>query len=87
MPAGRALNLPSVATLIGLALSAGACVISVDSPVFSAREEKRFPVSGRPDLMVATFDGAIEIRAWDRPEVLVEIEKRAQTGLGLTPSR
>lgn len=78
MRTGRALGIPSVAALAGLILSASGCVISVDSPVFSAREEKRFVVTGTPDLTVATFDGAIEIRAWDRPEVLVEIEKRAR---------
>jgi hypothetical protein len=27
--------------------------------------------------MLSTFDGSIELRAWDRPEVLVVIEKRA----------
>jgi hypothetical protein len=43
------------------------------------REEKRFPVSGRPDLSLSTFDGSVEIRAWDRPEILVVIEKRAET--------
>ena len=78
MLTGRALIVPSVATLVGLVLSASGCVISVDSPAFSAREEKRFACSGRPDLTVATFDGAIEIRAWNRPEVLVEVEKRAR---------
>ena len=34
-------------------------------------------MSGRPDLSLSTFDGSVEIRAWDRPEVLVVIEKRA----------
>ena len=32
--------------------------------------------TGTPDLHLTTFDGAIEIRSWDRPDVLVEIEKR-----------
>ena len=78
MRTGRALGIPSVATLASLILSASGCVVSVDSPVFTAREEKRFAVAGTPDLTVATFDGAIEIRSWDLPEVLVEIEKRAR---------
>ena len=42
--------------------------------------------------MLDTFDGAIELHSWDRPEVEVEIEKRAmeQTLLDeikITPSR
>ena len=28
---------------------------------------------------MATFDGTIEIQSWDKPEVLVEIEKRGPT--------
>ena len=27
-------------------------------------------------MRLVTFDGAIEVRSWDRPEVLVQIEKR-----------
>jgi hypothetical protein len=41
------------------------------------REDKRFEVSGKPDVALATFDGSIEIRSWDRPEVLVVVEKHA----------
>jgi hypothetical protein len=41
------------------------------------REERRFTVAGRPQVDVSTFDGSIEIRPWDRPEVLVVIEKQA----------
>jgi hypothetical protein len=57
---------------------APACVdiVALDSPRHIEREEKRFTVTGRPDLRLATFDGAIEIRPWDRPEVLVVVEKR-----------
>jgi hypothetical protein len=29
-----------------------------------------------PDVTLTTFDGAIDIRGWDRPEVRVEVEKR-----------
>ena len=60
-------------------LSATACMVSVDSQALIEREEKRFTVSGSPVLNVTTFDGAIEIRSWDRAEVLVEIEKRGGT--------
>jgi DUF4097 and DUF4098 domain-containing protein YvlB len=49
----------------------------VDAGRYTTREEKRFQVSGVPDISLTTFDGSMEIRSWDRPEVLVEIEKRA----------
>jgi hypothetical protein len=41
------------------------------------REEKRFTVDGKPEVVLSTFDGSIDIRSWDRPDVLVVIEKRA----------
>src|SRR5262249_1660673 len=44
-----------------------------------AREEKRFRVSGAADVRLTTFDGSIQIQSWDKPEVLVEIEKRGPT--------
>ncbi|MEO7788466.1 MAG: DUF4097 family beta strand repeat-containing protein [Vicinamibacterales bacterium] len=54
-------------------------MVSVDSQALIEREEKRFTVKGTPVLNLTTFDGAIEVRSWDRPEVLVEIEKRGGT--------
>ena len=66
-----ALALPLVLT--------GGCIVSVDSQAQMAREEKRFAVSGTPVVRLTTFDGSIEIKSWDRPEVLVEIEKRGPT--------
>src|SRR6185295_7972399 len=39
------------------------------------REEKRFSVTGRADVSVSTFDGSVEVRGWDRPDVLVVVEK------------
>jgi hypothetical protein len=41
------------------------------------RDEKRFSVGGKPEVVLATFDGSIEVRSWDRSEVLVVVEKRA----------
>jgi len=61
------------------ALLAGGCTVTVDSQSQIAREEKRFTVSGMPTLRVTTFDGSIEIQSWDKPDVLVEIEKRGPT--------
>jgi DUF4097 and DUF4098 domain-containing protein YvlB len=61
------------------ALLCGGCTVSLDSQSQIAREEKRFTVSGRPAIHVTTFDGSIQIQSWDKPEVLVEIEKRGAT--------
>ncbi|GMV20292.1 MAG: hypothetical protein AMXMBFR57_02410 [Acidimicrobiia bacterium] len=55
-----------------------ACSIDVDSQGYIEREEKRFTVSGLPTINLTTFDGSIEVRGWDRNEVVVEIEKRGQ---------
>jgi DUF4097 and DUF4098 domain-containing protein YvlB len=65
-----------VAILIA-AVAAG-CSIDLQGSQTSAREEKRFTVSAAEpvDLRVQTFDGLIEVRSWDRNEVLVEIERR-----------
>jgi DUF4097 and DUF4098 domain-containing protein YvlB len=52
-------------------------IVATGSARFIDREEKRFAVSGRPNVTLSTFDGSIEVRPWDRAEVLVEIEKYA----------
>ena len=67
------------AVLVGATVVAStACRMNVDTQAFIEREEKRFPVDALADLSVNTFDGSVEIRSWDRAEVLVEIEKRGQ---------
>ncbi|HEY0172928.1 MAG TPA: DUF4097 family beta strand repeat-containing protein [Pyrinomonadaceae bacterium] len=43
----------------------------------SARESKSYPVSGAPRVRVETFDGAINVHAWDKPEVMYTAVKRA----------
>lgn len=55
-----------------------ACSINVDTQGFIEREEKRFTVDGVAELTLNTFDGSVEVRGWDRPDVVVEIEKRAE---------
>src|SRR5512140_2986565 len=58
-------------------LAAGCDVtVGVGSDRYLERETKDFKVSGTPEILLTTFDGSIEVRAWDRPEVSVEIEKR-----------
>src|SRR5262245_27347587 len=69
--------LPALAVLTAIPFSA-ACVV-VDSQGHITRDEKRFTVSGTPELHLTTFDGAIEIRSGDSKTVLVEIEKRGAT--------
>jgi hypothetical protein len=66
--------LSAVAVLSTAGFLAG-CVV-VDSQGHITREEKKFTVSGAPDLKLTTFDGAIEVHAGDASTVLVEIEKR-----------
>lgn len=60
-------------------LFSSACVVDLDSQGQMAREEHRFKVSGQPEIRLTTFDGSIEIRSWDQPEVLVEVEKHGAT--------
>jgi DUF4097 and DUF4098 domain-containing protein YvlB len=53
------------------------CEVNLNTEGLSARETKTFTVAGLPEIDVDTFDGAIEIHSWDKPEVEIEIEKRA----------
>jgi hypothetical protein len=73
-----ATRLPAALVLGGIGLAAVACSVNIDHEGHIVREEKRFPAAEVVDLHLYTFDGAVEVRSWDRPEVLVEIEKRGQ---------
>jgi DUF4097 and DUF4098 domain-containing protein YvlB len=68
--------------LAGLAvpLTALGCVdiIGADVNKYVEREEKNFAVAGKPDVVLTTFDGSIEIRPWDKPDVQVVVEKRGR---------
>ena len=55
------------------------CMATLDSQSEIVREERRFSVKGTPSVRVATFDGNIQIQSWDKPDILVEIEKRGPT--------
>src|SRR6476659_7050892 len=55
------------------------CTVTLDSQSQILRDEKRFTVKGAPSVHLTTFDGAIQIQSWDKPDVLVEIEKRGAT--------
>jgi DUF4097 and DUF4098 domain-containing protein YvlB len=57
-------------------LLSAACEVTVDSGPYTVHEEKRFRVTGITTLSLTTFDGSLEVRSWDRDEVLIEVEKR-----------
>src|SRR5205085_9168335 len=42
------------------------------------REEKNFTPSGKAEISLRTWDGAIEVRPWDKSDVNVVIEKRGR---------
>lgn len=68
------LALAAVATL---AVSS-ACV-DIVAAQHVEREDRKFSVSGRPEVTLSTFDGSIEVRPTDRSEVAVTIERRGSS--------
>ena len=62
----KGLALPAVLAAL---LAAPGCVdiVGADMNRYVERDEKHFTVSGKPDVALATFDGSIEIRPWDKP--------------------
>jgi DUF4097 and DUF4098 domain-containing protein YvlB len=67
------------AAVAAVMVAGPACVQITGLAQFVDREEKRFTVSGKPSVSLSTFDGAIDIRASDRSEVVVTIERRASS--------
>jgi Putative adhesin len=65
----------AVLPLVILAFAVSACEINLNAEKIVQRDEKTFAVTGTPELVLSTFDGGIEIQAWDRPEVQIVIEK------------
>ena len=65
-------------SLAACTIGGSACVVSVEHKGQIETVEKRFAVSSTVQLKLTTFDGAIEVRSWDRPEILVQVEKRGQ---------
>jgi hypothetical protein len=61
-----------------LCATLAACDVTIGTAEMTVEEEKRFTVDGRVALDVSTFDGSIEVRGWDRKEVLVEVVKRGR---------
>ena len=73
----QALALPAALAML---LTAPGCIdiAGADFDRYVERDEKHFSVTGKPDVTLATFDGSIEIRPWDKPDVQVVIEKRGR---------
>ena len=61
---------------LSMTLTGAGCVINLDGDAALVREEKRYTVGPGADLTLETFDGSVKVQSWDRPEVLVAIEKR-----------
>jgi hypothetical protein len=74
MRAARLLSLLSLSSLFP-----GGCVDIVGADIHQVvREEKHFSTTGKPEVVLSTFDGSIEIRPWDKPDVQVIVEKRGR---------
>ncbi len=65
------------AAFVACAVTAGCVDMSAVDARYTDTVDKRFAVTGQPSLTLSTFDGAINVNTWDRPEVVVRIEKRA----------
>lgn len=75
MPVSRR-HVSTLALLVLASASITGCVdIAAGNAHYSETMEKRFTVAGTPTLHVSTFDGSVDVEAWDRPEVVVTIEK------------
>jgi DUF4097 and DUF4098 domain-containing protein YvlB len=71
--------MPARALALTALLACSGCMDLVDAHMdarYVEKEEKRFTTSGKPVVSVATFDGSIEVRPWDKPQVEVVVEKR-----------
>src|SRR5262249_22325403 len=67
-------------TVIAALLAAPGCVdiVGADLNRYVERDEKHFAVTAKPDIALTTFDGSIEVRPWDKADVLVVVEKRGR---------
>jgi DUF4097 and DUF4098 domain-containing protein YvlB len=77
MSAVRPTRLPLGAIVLACSIAGAGCEVNLNSEGVVARETKTFTITGVPELLLDTFDGSIEIHSWERPDVEVEIEKRA----------
>ncbi len=69
-----------IALGLGALLAGPGCIDLIgaaEGGKYVERETRHFTTSATPDLNLETFDGSIEVRAWDKPEIEVTIERRA----------
>lgn len=65
-----------VLALSALLVCQGCVLDDTVADPYVEQEQKHFATSGTPDVTLKTFDGAIEVRPWDKSDVDVTIEKR-----------
>jgi hypothetical protein len=70
-------SLPLLPLLVLLVLPA--CSLDLHAEPFVEREELSYKVQAKPDVVLITFDGSIEVTSWDRNEIAVTVERRAAT--------
>jgi DUF4097 and DUF4098 domain-containing protein YvlB len=67
-------GLPSFRRLIALSAISGAFALFFSTPAFAHRVEKRFSVEMRPVVAIQNSYGKIQVKSWNRSEVLVVAE-------------
>lgn len=63
-------------------LASAACTIDVQGMQGEGvvvREQKRISLTGAPNVTIRTFNGSIQLRSWERNEILLDLERRAGT--------
>ena len=64
-------------------LASSACTIDVQGSGIGSqatvREQRTIQLTGMPTVTVRVFNGSVQLRSWDRNEILVDIERRAAT--------
>jgi hypothetical protein len=64
-----------------VSLGSSACTIDVRGEgrghAVVLHEQRHVPVTGRPEVLIQTFDGSIQLRSWDRNEIRLDIERSA----------
>ncbi len=72
-----------IGLLATAALASSACTIDVqgsgEGAQATVREKRTIPLTGMPTVTVRVSNGSVQLRSWDRNEILVDIERRAAT--------
>lgn len=75
-PTGRGIH--TLAAAIGLTVLLAGCDINIGTHSTGVTDQirKQFSITGTPEIVLKTFDGAVTVGAWDRAEVVVDVERR-----------